>query len=44
MTVGVSQGVEQEVGEVAAEHLLEPGAGRHRRRELFARGLRGLGS
>jgi len=41
--LGVGQRVEQEVGEIAAEHLLEPSARRERLRTGIKLGLRGLG-
>jgi hypothetical protein len=41
--LGVGQRVEQEVGEIAAEHLLEPSARRERLRTRIELGLRGLG-
>jgi len=41
--LGVGQRVEQEVGEIAPEHLLEPSARRKRLRMGIMLGLRGLG-
>ena len=43
MRLGVGQRVEQEVGEVASEHLLEPSARRERLRTGIMLELRGLG-
>lgn len=44
MRVRLGQCVEQEVGEVAAEHLLEPHAGRYGLRVRIALNGCGLGS
>jgi len=41
--LGVGQRIEQEVGEIAAEHLLEPSARRERLRTGIMLELRGLG-
>ena len=43
MRLGVGQRVEQEVGEIAAEHLLEPSARRKRLRVRIVLDLRRLG-
>ena len=44
MALGVTERVEQEVREVATEHLLEPGTWRHWPGKRFPLRLGGLGS